>query len=374
MGQSPFSFSPLFFFEKRMYNQAPVYMPPGGYWPPAQMLVPQQWAAAYAPHSPQVAREDIRGPGSGFKITALVLLGFEAATTSAMLITHSLRQDLNLVPTIIFGLTWIHVIGIMVLAAAVSVSGDRYIAEGLNVIYGFIAIIDAISLALIATYPRSFSSSEYRVWTLSASIALLVVSVSIYIFSLIFWGDAVRKNNQKYREGIAKYGSEFNAKQQEWNSTKIGYFARFTISGLSRTAIITWLFFAGIAILRNMIQLRPTWFLLTSLPYLWAWPWLSAVTGPVADVPMDPEPYVRTPGHSAIIGSYVFLGVGILAVAVSTGGVFWHTAFTTSLVSILDFVCISLLLGMLVLNGILFGLVAPYDLLLKSETNKDHLD
>jgi hypothetical protein len=278
------------------------------------------------------------------------------------------------VPTIIFGLTWIHVIGIMVLAAAVSVSGDRYIAEGLNVIYGFIAIIDAISLALIATYPRSFSSSEYRVWTLSASIALLVVSVSIYIFSLIFWGDAVRKNNQKYREGIAKYGSEFNAKQQEWNSTKIGYFARFTISGLSRTAIITWLFFAGIAILRNMIQLRPTWFLLTSLPYLWAWPWLSAVTGPVADVPMDPEPYVRTPGHSAIIGSYVTLGGGILAVAVSTGGVFWHTAFTTSLVSILDFVCISLLLGMLVLNIVLFVLVAPYDLLLKSETNKDHLD
>jgi hypothetical protein len=31
-------------------------------------------------------------------------------------------------------------------------------------------------------------------------------------------------------------------------------------------------------------------------------------------------------------------------------------------------------LGMLVLNIVLFVLVAPYDLLLKSETNKDHLD
>jgi hypothetical protein len=358
-----------------MYNQAPAYLPPGGYWTPAQMLMPQQWGATnYVPHHPQVTKEDIRGPGSGFKIAAIILLGFEALTTSAMLITHSLRQDLNLVPTIVFGLTWIHVIGIMVLAAAVSVSGDRYIAEGLNVIYGVIAIIDAISLALIATYPRSFSSSEYRVWTLSASIALLVVSFSIYIFSLIFWGDAVRKNNQKYREGIAKYGSEFNAKQQEWNSTKIGYFARFTISGLSRTASITWLIFAGIAILRNMIQLRPTWFLVASLPYLWAWPWLSAVTGPVADVPMDPEPYVRTPGHSAIIGSYVFLVVGVLAVIASGVGVFLHIAFTTSLVSILDFVCISLLFGMLVLNLILLGLVAPYELLLSSERNKDHFD
>jgi hypothetical protein len=270
-----------------------------------------------------------------------------------------MRQGLSFIPTIVFGLTWIHILSVVLAAASLSVQENKFLAKLTTLTYSVLLLVDGGSIAAVCFYPDSFPE-EYSAHAVAVQSALLCISFVLYIVFTFYVGFAVRGSTNRFLMNARKWKSAELALEMENRETRRAFVTKYRIGELWPMAVGLWILFVVIFNIRNIIKLSPrVVHVFTIFFYGLSWPFIAAVVGP-AGKSKDPEPYVKYMAHPAVVGAFVSLSVGALACIHNFVIILLQIIANEgdlNFIEILDIICASSLFAMIILNLILIAAI-----------------
>lgn len=247
----------------------------------------------------------------------------EFLTTFVSFTIFSLRFQVGLIPSILFGFQCIHLISPFTSFAAIAVDDNKYAIQGANVLYCFVLLVDLIGIFLTLFYPYGFKGEIYW-WVLTVGLSYFVFDI-INILLLTGYNKVVSANLRVGQQQVLKeQGSEYLAKQNVWLPSRRVFKLKRILARTWKIGLVVYLLYMTAAIIENIFSLRMTWILIASIPYLWSWPFVNVLVGPGGESGQDPEPWVKNRPSGVNTITYMLIWTGICGLCASIAGTAWY--------------------------------------------------
>lgn len=255
-------------------------------------------------------------------------LGFFFACLEIIILVLSItifvqRLGTGLLSSLFLGLQCIHVVAPFTLFAAISVDNNKYAVQGSNVLYCFVALLDLVATLITLFIPKAFPGELYW-WTVGLNLTFFLLDCAIILMLTAYNIDVSQRLRIGQQVVLQDKKSEYLARQEVWLPTRRVFKLKRLLARTWKAGLVVYMLYMTAAIIENIFSLRMTWILLTSVPYLWSWPFLNVVVGPGGESNEDPEPWINTRPHGTVIMTYALLIAGLLGVIASITGTIWY--------------------------------------------------